>query len=161
MSTPAEVFWDRHAPRYVAKPIADQPSYEAKLNHVRSLLQPTDKVLEIGCGSGKTALQLAPACASVTASDLSSRMIECARSQKCHDLGIQFAALGSGRSGDAPCDTRSIEAWRPVHLEDGLHRRAKHWHPGVCSVYVMGTVHTRCEPALPIRTPGHDPEYRF
>lgn len=82
MSTSAEVFWDRHAPKYIAKPIADQPSYEAKLNHVRSLLRPTDKVLEIGCGSGNTALQLAPNCAQFTASDISSRMIELARDKE-------------------------------------------------------------------------------
>jgi len=117
MSTPAEVFWDRHAPRYVAKPIADQPSYEAKLNHVRSLLQPTDKVLEIGCGSGKTALQLAPACASVTASDLSSRMIECARSQKCttKTQNVRFVHADADRTlADAPFDT--ILAFSLLHL---------------------------------------------
>ncbi len=117
MSTPAEVFWDRHAPKYVAKPIADQPSYEAKLNHVRSLLLPTDKVLEIGCGSGNTALQLAPACADVTASDLSSRMIECARSRKRNTStrDVRFVHADANRIlADGPFDT--ILAFSLLHL---------------------------------------------
>lgn len=117
MSTSAEVFWDRHAPKYIAKPIADQPSYKAKLDHVRSLLQPTDKVLEIGCGSGNTALQLAPACAHVTASDLSSRMIECARSQKRNaDIqNVRFVHADANRTlADGPFD--AILAFSLLHL---------------------------------------------
>ena len=117
MSTRAEVFWDRHAPKYVAKPIADQPSYEAKLSHVRSLLHPTDKVLEIGCGSGNTALQLAPACAHFIASDLSSRMIEYARSQSrdAEIRNVRFVHADANRIlSDGPFDT--ILAFSCLHL---------------------------------------------
>ncbi len=117
MATPAEHFWDRHAPKYVAKPIADQPSYEAKLNHVRSLFQPADKVLEIGCGSGNTALQLATACAHVTASDLSSRMIECARSRmrNTSTRNVRFVHADANRTlADGPFDT--ILAFSLLHL---------------------------------------------
>lgn len=117
MSTRAEIFWDRHAPKYVAKPIADQPSYEAKLNHVRSLLLPADKVLEIGCGSGNTALQLASTCAHVTASDLSSRMIEGARSRlrNTNTRNVRFVHADANRIlADGPFDT--ILAFSLLHL---------------------------------------------
>lgn len=97
MATPAELFWDRHAPKYVAKPIADQPSCEAKLNHVRSLFQPADKVLEIGCGSGNSALRLAtaPAAESVT---------------PIHELCGLFTLTQIGHSQMG----RSIRSWRSV-----------------------------------------------
>lgn len=117
MSTSAEAFWDRHAPKYLAKPIADLPSYEAKLKHVRSLLQPTDTVLEIGCGSGNTALQLAPYCARMTASDISSQMIKCARGQKqSTDIkNVRFVHANASRAfPDAPFD--KILAFSLLHL---------------------------------------------
>ena len=78
----SEAFWDRHASKYAAKPIANPSAYEAKLNHVRSLLAPTDHVLEIGCGTGGTALRLATSCARITASDISAKMIDYARSRR-------------------------------------------------------------------------------
>ena len=69
----AQAFWDRHAPKYAKKPIADVTAYEEKLRCVTSLLKPTDRVLEIGCGTGGTARKIAPVVAHVTATDLSTR----------------------------------------------------------------------------------------
>ena len=71
----ATYFWDRHAAKYAEKPIADPTAYEEKLARVRSLLRATDHVLEIGCGTGSTALRLAPGVAKITATDVSSGMI--------------------------------------------------------------------------------------
>ncbi len=75
----AEAFWDRHAPKYANKPIADVSAYKEKLDCVTALLQPTDRVLEIGCGTGATANKIAPVVAHVTATDLSAEMIRIAR----------------------------------------------------------------------------------
>ncbi|MCV6825812.1 MULTISPECIES: class I SAM-dependent methyltransferase [Halocynthiibacter] len=76
MTSPA--FWDRKAPSYAAKPIADPIAYQAKLTRVQALLSPTDRVLEIGCGTGSTALNLANSCAHFTGTDISSGMIDIA-----------------------------------------------------------------------------------
>ena len=53
-------FWDRIARKYAADPIADAAGYEATLRRVQALLSANQDVLEIGCGTGTTALRLAP-----------------------------------------------------------------------------------------------------
>ena len=57
---PTDRFWDRIADRYAAKPVPDQAVYERKLQITRTLLHPQAEVLELGCGTGSTALALAP-----------------------------------------------------------------------------------------------------
>lgn len=73
------VFWDRIARKYAADPIADQAGYEATLRRVQDLLSRDQDVLELGCGTGTTALRLAPSTRSLLATDLSTRMIAIAR----------------------------------------------------------------------------------
>ena len=70
-----ERFWNRVARKYAALPIADVAGYERSLERTRSYLRPTDKVLEFGCGTGGTALKLAPSVASIVATDISGEMI--------------------------------------------------------------------------------------
>jgi SAM-dependent methyltransferase len=72
-------FWDKTARKYATSTIADMPGYEHTLQRVRHSLQPTDRVLELGCGTATTALRLAPATAHYTAADLSPAMVEIAR----------------------------------------------------------------------------------
>lgn len=68
--------WNRMADRYANKPVADQAAYERKLAATSRLLQGQDQVLEIGCGTGTTAIFHAPQVQHVTAIDYSERMIE-------------------------------------------------------------------------------------
>ncbi|MBK9440348.1 MAG: methyltransferase [Comamonadaceae bacterium] len=72
-------FWDKTARKYATSAIADMPGYERTLQRVRHRLQPTDYVLELGCGTATTALQLASGTAHYTAADLSSAMVDIAR----------------------------------------------------------------------------------
>ena len=72
-------FWDKAARKYASSPIADLPGYERTLQRVRHWLQPSDRVLELGCGTATTALRLAPATAHYTATDLSAAMMDIAR----------------------------------------------------------------------------------
>ena len=78
-------FWDNIAPKYARKPVADPVAYEQKLTQVRSLLRPTDRVLEIGCGTGSTALRIAGSVSQVTATDMSHGMIRIAQSKLVGD----------------------------------------------------------------------------
>ena len=77
-----QAFWDKIAQKYATKRVADPAAYEAKLARVRALLRAEDCVLEIGCGTGSTALTLAPAAAEVVATDFSRGMIEIAKSKR-------------------------------------------------------------------------------
>ena len=70
-----QLFWDRIAPRYARKPVDDPGAYEEKLALAASLLKPGDRVLEIGCGTGTTALRLATNVTHYTATDASRAMI--------------------------------------------------------------------------------------
>lgn len=71
-------FWDRIAPRYAKRPVADEVAYQQTLDRVRAHLRPTDEALELGCGTGSTALVLAPSVRHLLATDYSRAMIEIA-----------------------------------------------------------------------------------
>jgi len=73
--------WNRVADRYAAKPIADEEAYANKLAITREYLHPESQVLEIGCGTGSTALAHAQYVKHIYATDVSSRMIEIAKSK--------------------------------------------------------------------------------
>lgn len=85
-------FWNRIARKYAADPIADPGGYEATLRRVRALLQPQDRVLEVGCGTGSTALRLADAVRGYVATDLSPEMVAIAREKLRHQPvpGLSF-----------------------------------------------------------------------
>ncbi|MDZ4173268.1 MAG: class I SAM-dependent methyltransferase, partial [Hydrogenophaga sp.] len=73
------MFWDRIADKYAADPIEDIAGYEATLKRVQDFLSDDQDVLEIGCGTGTTALRLAPLTHRWLATDLSTNMISIAR----------------------------------------------------------------------------------
>lgn len=81
-------FWDKIAPKYARDPIKDMDAYEYTLGRTRSYLTPTDTVLELGCGTGSTALLLAPSVARITASDFSDGMLEIGR-EKAREEGVE------------------------------------------------------------------------
>lgn len=68
-------FWDRTSGRYARSAIADPAGYERTLERTRELLKPQDRVLELGCGTGSTALRLAGHVQSYLATDISTGMI--------------------------------------------------------------------------------------
>lgn len=74
-------FWDKTAAQYAADPIADWAGYERTLARVKEFLTPLDQVLELGCGTGTTALRLAPSVARYWATDLSSQMVQIAQNK--------------------------------------------------------------------------------
>ena len=68
-------FWDRSSRGYARSRIADPNGYERTLERARAHLQPGDSVLELGCGTGTTALRLADGVRSYLATDISGGMI--------------------------------------------------------------------------------------
>lgn len=78
-------FWDRIARKYAADKIADEAGYERTLARCLDYLKATDSALEFGCGTGTTALRLAPSVGSLIASDISGEMIAIAREKQAAD----------------------------------------------------------------------------
>jgi len=75
----AHKFWDKMADGYSKKPVADEESYQKKIEVTREYLRPDMEVLEFGCGTGATAISHAPHVKHIQAIDISSRMIEIAQ----------------------------------------------------------------------------------
>tara|TARA_R110002049_G_scaffold23781_7_gene84891 strand:- start:109820 stop:110461 length:642 start_codon:yes stop_codon:yes gene_type:complete len=69
-------FWNFMAKRYAKSQIADQASYDRKLDETRVLLRPDMTLLEIGAGTCSTALVHAPYVARIDAVDLSQNMLD-------------------------------------------------------------------------------------
>lgn len=71
-------FWDRLAARYAAMPLRDPEGYEEKLRRTRALLHADAELLEMGCGTGSTAIAHAPHCRDILATDFSAAMLQIA-----------------------------------------------------------------------------------
>lgn len=84
----AAVFWDKVSAKYAKAPISDEAAYQLTLNKTRGYLGPDDRVLEVGCGTGSTALLLAESVGQITASDISGKMVEIGRN-KAEAQGIK------------------------------------------------------------------------
>lgn len=101
-------FWDRHADSYAAKPISDVPAYERTLERVRTWLAPHMQALELGCGTGSTAIKLAPHVAHLTATDISARMIEIAE-EKREAAGLDNLSFAQATLDDVPASPGSLD----------------------------------------------------
>ena len=74
-------FWDRIAERYAKKPVGDEAAYQKKLALTREYFRPDMELLEIGCGTGSTAIAHAPHVGHIRATDISEKMIEIAKAR--------------------------------------------------------------------------------
>ena len=81
-------FWSKTARKYAASPVRNQAAYETTLARTTEHLGPEDNVLELGCGTGSTALLLAGTVRSYLATDFAGGMIEIAEGK-----------LDAGRTG--------------------------------------------------------------
>lgn len=111
-------FWDRIARKYANGPIRDMAGYERTLDRVRQLLAPTCAVLELGCGTGTTALRLAPSVGRIVATDAAREMIEIARERAatagCDNVAFAVAAAARIEAPDAAFD--AVLAFNLLHL---------------------------------------------
>jgi ubiquinone/menaquinone biosynthesis C-methylase UbiE len=110
MTTDA-AFWDGIAKKYARTPVANPDAFERKIAITKSLMKPTDVVLDIGCGTGSLALRLAPFAAEVHGLDVSREMIRIARGK------AEAANIGNATFHEGPFD--DALPFRPASL-DGL-----------------------------------------
>lgn len=111
-------FWDKTAERYAASKIADLGGYERTLERTRSFLQPNDRVLELGCGTGTTALRLASTVGSYLATDISEQMIGIAR-RKLHEEQVPNLVFRPAVAEDLASEDQRFDvvlAYNYLHL---------------------------------------------
>ena len=137
-------FWDKHAQGYSKRPVSDEVSYQKKLEITRSYLKPDFQVLEIGCGTGTTALCHAKHVAHIHGTDLSPNMIEIAR-EKAKSQGVSnasFEAIAIDDLDIEPASQDMIMAHSILHLldnKDEVIERIHSWlKPG--GVFISSTV---------------------
>lgn len=83
-------FWDKAAAKYAKDPISKIADYTLTRDRIADILQPQQTVLEIGCGTGTTALELASNVHSYLATDISPKMIEIAKSKQSPETPPQL-----------------------------------------------------------------------
>jgi len=115
-------FWDKVARKYAASPIKNMDAYTKTMERTRAYLSNEDKVLEVGCGSGSTAILLATSVAHITASDISANMIEIAkgraRDQEVENVSFVQAALPDATPEQESYD--AVLAFNTLHLVPDL-----------------------------------------
>jgi len=118
MATPTDqsVFWNRVARRYAAMPMRNPAAWEDTLARTSALLPPTGDVLELGCGTGSSALRLAPHVARYTASDDAADMVAIAAESGAATANLHtcHARPGDGSLPPGPFD--AILAFNLLHL---------------------------------------------
>ena len=107
--TTAIHFWDRIAPKYARSPIRNLDAYQQTMARTRTYLCETDRVLEIGCGTGSTALLLADQVAEIVATDFSQTMIEIAEDKRS-DQGAGNITFRQAPAIDQVFDVESFDA---------------------------------------------------
>jgi ubiquinone/menaquinone biosynthesis C-methylase UbiE len=127
-------FWDRIARKYAADQVADMAGYERTLARTRDYLKGDEAAYEFGCGTGTTALRLAPCVARIVATDISSEMIAIARekaeAQGCANAGFEVATPDAAPWPDGTFDVAlgfnvlHLVAAREAVLR-GIHRLLK------------------------------------
>ncbi|PTU75734.1 class I SAM-dependent methyltransferase [Pseudomonas mangrovi] len=120
-------FWNRVARKYASDPIADLDGYERTLLRVKEMLSTEYEVLEIGCGTGSTALRLAPATRRLVATDISEQMIAIAceklASHPVPQLEFSLADADGALSEDNAFDI--VLAFNMLHLVSSLSQTLK------------------------------------
>lgn len=117
-------FWDKIADKYSKQPVADEVSYQKKLEITRSYLKPNMEVVELGCGTGSTAIIHAPFVKHIRAIDISSKMIEIAR-KKASSSGIQNITFEKSTIEDLDVAKGSVDvvlAMSILHLVENKDR---------------------------------------
>ncbi len=113
-------FWDRIAEKYARSPVSDQAAYERKLEITRRYLTLESEVLELGCGTGSTALLHAPFVEHIQATDISEKMIGIAREKAA---GVENVTFERASVEDIDAPAAGYDAVLALNLLHLLHDR--------------------------------------
>jgi ubiquinone/menaquinone biosynthesis C-methylase UbiE len=113
-------FWDGIAEKYARSPIKDQKSYEYTLERTVSYLKPTDRVLELGCGTGSTALRLSGVVSEIMATDISTGMLAVGKRKAVEGnvTNLSFVTCDADRPPEGSFD--AVLAFNLLHLIEDL-----------------------------------------
>ncbi len=104
-----EKFWNRMAEGYSKQPVADEAAYQKKLQITREYFPADSEVLELGCGTGSTAIEHAPYVKHIEAVDISSKMIEIAEAKaKAKDINNITFKISAIDSFSLPAQTVDV-----------------------------------------------------
>jgi ubiquinone/menaquinone biosynthesis C-methylase UbiE len=139
-----ERFWNFIAKRYARQPVADEASYQKKLDVTQTYFRPDSEVLEFGCGTGSTAIAHAPKVKHIRATDVSSKMLEIARgkaeAQGVENIAFEQVAIEDLEAPDGSFDM--VMAHSILHLledkESAIAKALRMLKPG--GVFVTSTV---------------------
>lgn len=118
--TRSAAFWNRVAERYARRPLADEAAYRRKLDITREYFRPDMEVLEIGCGTGTTAIAHAPYVAHIRATDASEKMLAiAARRAAAENIGnVSFEQAFAEDLDVADGSIDAVLALNVLHLLD-------------------------------------------
>ena len=108
-------FWNLIARRYARAAVADTAAYERKMELTRAHLSPDMRLLELGCGTGSTALVHAPYVARIEATDYAPRMIDIAR-EKAKAAHVNNVTFSVAPADAPPFDAGSFDAVLALNL---------------------------------------------
>lgn len=113
-------FWNKVAPKYAQEPISDMESYRFTLERTRSYLKTTDRVLEIGAGTGSTALELAENVREIVATDFADDMLRIGRRRAAEQMvgNVAFDCRDANDLPEGPFD--AVLAHNVLHLIEDL-----------------------------------------
>ncbi|MEM8579045.1 MAG: class I SAM-dependent methyltransferase [Pseudomonadota bacterium] len=110
--------WNLMARRYARQAIADEAAYKRKLERTQAHLRPDMRLLELGCGTGSTALAHAPHVAQIEATDYAAAMIDIAKEKRAAaGIGNVRFSVGTAEAPDfAPASFDAALALNLLHL---------------------------------------------
>ena len=108
-------YWNKVAEKYEKSPISDEVAYQKTLSEMQSYFSTDMKILELGCGTGTTAINNAPFVKHIDAIDISENMIDIGRN-KANKAGVDNITFSCSALMDFKADTHHFDAVLGMHV---------------------------------------------
>ena len=108
-------YWNKVAEKYEKSPISDEVAYQKTLSEMQSYFSTDMKILELGCGTGTTAINNAPFVKHIDAIDISENMIDIGRN-KANKAGVDNISFSCSALMEFNADTHHFDAVLGMHV---------------------------------------------